>query len=55
MSAAKAAQTRVLIVGTGLTGSLACFHLRALARQRALPLRIEVADMASAERVLTMR
>ena len=41
-----ARETRVLIVGTGLTGSLTCYHLRALAREKALPLRIDVADMA---------
>ena len=41
-----ARETRVLIVGTGLTGSLACYHLRAQARERSLPLRIDVADMA---------
>ena len=41
-----AAPRRVLIVGTGLTGSLTCYHLRALSRTRRLPLRIEVADMA---------
>ena len=41
-----ARETRVLIVGTGLTGSLACYHLRAQAREKSLPLRIDVADMA---------
>ena len=41
-----AKETSVLIVGTGLTGSLACYHLRALARKQTLPLRIHVADMA---------
>jgi len=37
---------RVLIVGTGLTGSLTCYHLRASATEKSLPLRIDVADMA---------
>ena len=39
-------ESRVLVVGTGCTGSLACYHLRAQARARQLPVRIEVADMA---------
>ena len=33
----------VLIVGTGLTGSLTCYHLRALLKK---DVRIDVADMA---------
>ena len=45
-SAMAGVEPRVLIVGTGLTGSLSCYHLRALSRKRALPLRIDVADMA---------
>jgi len=41
-----AQKTRVLIVGTGLSGSLTCYHLRALAKKSVIPLRIDVADMA---------
>ena len=36
----------MLIVGAGLTGSLTCYHLRAMAGKRTPPLRIDVADMA---------
>ena len=39
---ADAANVRVLIVGSGLTGSLTCFHLR----QKFKSARIDVADMA---------
>ena len=44
MSAHLAAATdRVLIVGTGLTGALTCYHLRKALRDR---IKIDVADMA---------
>ncbi len=34
---------RVLIIGSGLTGSLTCYHLRAQMQKQ---VRIDVADMA---------
>ena len=48
MSASIAQNTRILIVGSGLTGSLTCYHLRALAKQKkiVLPIILDVADMA---------
>ena len=45
MSASAETEARVLIVGTGLTGSLTCYHLRSLLKKE---VHIDMTDMARA-------
>ena len=42
MSASAETEARVLIVGTGLTGSLTCYHLRSLLKKE---VHIDMTDM----------